>query len=529
MSGPARDRGAGAALKVGMAVASGIAWDSRVKKTALAVAAAGHDVTLLYGRDQPGRQLVGRLGPVSTVGLSVAYELRDKLAAKPRPFSPIRLGMYTDDAEMRIALLQGELRAMRSAHAPLRERLTAALGLRVARWRAEQHDAHRATLDDEEARRSAVAEEEGEAPVDWRTDLPNAGDLTLAFTRSLWRTDPDVLHIHDVHVLEAGVLAARRLRAQGREVAVVYDAHEYVPGMAATGPQVADAWRAAEAELIREVDAVVTVSDPIADALQERYGLRRRPVVSLNSPSLRDQRPCASDVRTAAGVPDGTTLLVYSGVINPRRGVVTVLEGLTGLPDVHVAVVSVPGAGSPAAAALHAHAVQLGVGDRVHLVDPVDTDEIIAFLRTADVGVHAMIGGLPNHEMALPNKLFDYLYAGLPVVVSDVREMGRFVRERGLGATFVPQDADDFARAVGDVTADLAALRARVDDPALREEFAWEAQAARLAALYAELGAELRARRSGGTAALRVVPRRVAARGLGTVRGLVARAGARRG
>ena len=76
------------------------------------------------------------------------------------------------------------------------------------------------------------------------------------------------------------------------------------------------------------------------------------------------------------------------------------------MPDVHLAVVCVPVTGrTPYGTQAQAEALE--VGDRLHYLDPVKPDEVVAFLRTADVGLIPILR-YPNHEMSLPNKLFEY-------------------------------------------------------------------------------------------------------------------------
>ena len=108
------------------------------------------------------------------------------------------------------------------------------------------------------------------------------------------------------------------------------------------------------------------------------------------------------------------------------------------------------------------------MADRVHFLDPVSADEVVAFLASADVGVHPLLGGFPNHEMALPNKLFEYLHAGLAIVVTDLKELGRFVRRHELGETFRSGDPADLAANVEKVLANPQPYRRAASDPELR-------------------------------------------------------------
>jgi glycosyltransferase involved in cell wall biosynthesis len=180
-------------------------------------------------------------------------------------------------------------------------------------------------------------------------------------------------------------------------------------------------------------------------------------------------------------------LAVYSGVLHANRNLVPLVEAFKTLDDVHLAVVCVPSAHHPQAALLADKAEALGVGDRVHLVDPVAPEQVVTLLTEATVGVIPIEEGLANHEMALPNKLFDYIWAGLPVAVSRAKSMARLVEDAGLGVTFDPRDPAAGAAAIRRLLADLPAFRAAVRDPALRARFGWEAQAAKLATLYASL------------------------------------------
>lgn len=478
---------AGAAHVV-MAVASGIARDARVRKTALAVADAGFRVTLLWGDHEGSAVVEGELGPVRTIGVPVPYLLRDQRARRDalrRGWRP-RWPAYRDRTTMRAtavrlaaasARVEGQgvpprfvLRARTLSHRARSRAFTTQERLFAGIWR--RRDRRRlATLD----------------RLDWRRELANVADLEAAFTKWLWRLEPDVLHIHDIHLLGSGVQAKRRLAAHGRDVRMIYDAHEYVPGMTGGNPVTEAAYQAMEAELIGDADAVITVSEPIADALVARYELTARPSVVLNTPPVEASTRAVTDVRSVAGVPDGVPLLVYSGVLGNLRNIGTVIKALPMLDDVHFVAICVPNSHYPVARALATIAEEVGVADRVHLVDPVAPEEIIGFLQTADVGVHPMVTGLANHEMALPNKLFDYVYAGLPVVVSRVAEMRRFVHEYGVGETFDPEDPVDLARAATVVLRDLDLFASRAQSDALRREYSWETQAAKLGALYADL------------------------------------------
>ena len=155
-----------------------------------------------------------------------------------------------------------------------------------------------------------------------------------------------------------------------------------------------------------------------------------------------------------------------------------VIEALRLLPGWHCAIVGTTLAAD--AAELTEQAAGLGVGDRLHLLPGVPSAQVSGYIGTANVGVHPLPSGLRNHELALPNKLFEYVFAGLPVAVSDLPEMHRFVRSTQTGTVFDPSSPVSVATAL------RAATQISVDPDQLRP-YAWARQAKRLVDLYGRL------------------------------------------
>jgi glycosyltransferase involved in cell wall biosynthesis len=318
---------------------------------------------------------------------------------------------------------------------------------------------------------------------DWRHALPVTAYYRKAVLPLLERVDADVIHVHDVHLLGAVSEFAGR-RTSGPKV--VYDAHEFVSGLAVSGARTqraVDGWAALEAATIHRADRVITVADGLADRLQDRYALDRRPTVVHNAPiAWASEIRASRSLRAECGVGPDVPLAVYSGALSAARGVGTAVDALGLLPDVHLAVVAVPHP-HPMAAELRRRAEAVGAGDRLHLPPPVPSHEVPAYLSEADVAVSPIVGDSVSYDLALPNKLFEYLHAGLPLVVSDCRSMQEFVSDHGLGASFTAGDAAGLAEALRRVLDDPP----RPDTQALRAEFSWQGQESRLLGLYDEL------------------------------------------
>lgn len=483
----------GPVARVLMMVGNDISHDTRVLKSALALADGGVEVTVL-GYASTGVRTQTWLGPVRMIRVPIAWHRRDAHAAARAARRATPPSLAPSSAQRRALDLQARLRAQEAATfgGPLRRaRAVATRGVReTARVRAGL-DRRIGPLFTRAWRAGDGALSRLATGASWRVLLPEIDDYEVAFGPVIDSLDWDVLHAHDVHMVGVASAAVARRRASGRSAAWVYDAHEYVAGLSLYGGRTARkraAYLDLEREFVRDADLVVTVTEPLAFELQRRYRLPLPPVVVMNSPVLgAGAKPVETGIRQACALADDIPLMTYSGGVTAARGVVTAVEALPLLPGVHLAVVCVPHTEIHGARELTRVATTLGVADRLHLLEPVRPDEVSAFLASADVGL-LPLNHFGSHEVALANKLFEYLYGGIPVVVSDCKAQADFVRRHEVGAVHVAGDAASLAEAVRSVLAEAAPLRRRIAAaPELLEPFAWEHQERALRGAYREL------------------------------------------
>jgi glycosyltransferase involved in cell wall biosynthesis len=438
--------------RIVMLVDNGIRGDSRVQKTARSAADTGWDVTLLGCTAADEALSAWRLGSAEARLLP--------LAGSPRAAS----GRGSSTAGIRARMLARgglALRAARLARRPLEL-------AQVWFWRTVKGD--RA----------------------WRWLEPGLWNYERALGPMIDELMPDVIHAHDFRMLGVGARAAARARAAGRAVSLVWDAHEFLPGVKPwrNNARWLPAHRAYEREYAPYADAVVTVSDGLADLLQREHSLPRRPTVVLNAPQIDRDAAITSyltaDLRQLCGITAQQPLLVYAGSVSVQRGLETLVHALPRLPGVHVALV-VPDPSAPYLLELLAIANRLGAGDRLHVLPYVPYEDVVAFLSAADVGV-IPIHHWPNHEIALITKFFEYSHARLPIVVSDVKTMAETVRATGQGEVFRARDVADFVRAIEAVLADPQHYRNAYDKPDSRlSTWTWAAQAEKLDSIYQSL------------------------------------------
>ncbi len=144
---------------------------------------------------------------------------------------------------------------------------------------------------------------------------------------------------------------------------------------------------------------------------------------------------------------------------------------------------------------LEALAADPASGGRVHVLEAVPPDELLPWVASADVAVMAIQPSTLNHRLSTPNKLFEAIAAGVPVVASDFPEMRSIVlddRAGPLGAVCRPDSVESVAAAIRAIVdldpAEHDAMRGRIR-VAARERWNWETEVARLVGLYADLAA----------------------------------------
>ncbi|MER7416118.1 glycosyltransferase family 4 protein [Micromonospora peucetia] len=325
----------------------------------------------------------------------------------------------------------------------------------------------------------------------WRRLEPSLWDYELAYGPVVDELRPDLIHANDFRMLGVAARAKTRAAVDGREIKVVWDAHEFLPGLKPwqDNARWLPAHRAHEREYAPHADAVMTVSDGLAELLQREHGLAVPPDVVLNAPSAGhgdlDPDTPAPDLRALCGIGADVPLLVYSGAAARQRGLDIMVDALPQLPGVHVALIVNKPAG-PYVSGVLARAAKLGVADRVHAMPYVKHWQVVPFLSAADAGV-IPIHHWPNHEIALITKFFEYSHARLPLIVSDVKTMAGTVRSTGQGEVFRAEAVADYVRAVRAVLGDPERYRAAYDRPGLLESWTWEAQAEVMDAVYSRL------------------------------------------
>lgn len=306
------------------------------------------------------------------------------------------------------------------------------------------------------------------------------GRYVSAYFPKLVELAGDVYHAHELSALKACALAAEHVGAR-----LVYDSHELEAHRNALWtPAERRFWVRRERELMAGVHEVITVSYSLADELKKMHGLKRVTVIRNTPPGRFDAPPAG--LRTALGLADDAPLMVFVGLLTRNRGVDLALEALARLPGYHLATVGP--VNDEVLSEVKALSRRLGVAGRFHVHPKVPYRQLVNFLAGADLGVIPLKNACLSYYCALPNKVFECAFAGLPVAASDFPDLARFINDNGVGAVFDPEDIADTAAKIKWVYENRRELMPPKKVAALRREHCFEREADKLTALYARLG-----------------------------------------
>ena len=252
------------------------------------------------------------------------------------------------------------------------------------------------------------------------------------------RQPADLYLASDLYVLPALSEAAKRHRS-----ALVFDSRELYGHLDATAgrPTVRKTWQALERRYIRRTDAVLTVNDSIADRLSATYRIAR-PTVLPNVPDTPPPPP-SDRLQLELAIPDdGRTLVLYQGLFREGRGLLQLIDATREIDSIRLAFI---GEG-PLEPEVTRQAHSLGDRARVHpFVPPTD---LPAFTVGADVGACLIEPLTESLRLSLPNKLFEYLNARVPVLASPLPEIRRVVETFEVGTLADPADSGAIVEAL---------------------------------------------------------------------------------
>lgn len=278
--------------------------------------------------------------------------------------------------------------------------------------------------------------------------------------------NPHLVQAHDLDALEAATIVGRKLG-----VPVLYDTHElWSEQPFIDSVEAVDYWTGCEREFLKSVHAVMTINEPLAEILQRSYNLG--PVTTLHNCQEVQDIPSAKQNRPP--------IALYQGAYVPHRGLEELIAAAGKLRHVRLAF---RGFG-PSENSLRA----LDAENKVLFWEPVPGPEVVQAAAQADIGLIPFLPTCLNHYYSTPNKLFEYMSAGLAIAGSDLPEISRFVNDLQIGCLFDPHSPSDIAESLDAlaVSDQLEAMRERSRQAAL-DRWNWDIEIQKYLGLVKDL------------------------------------------
>jgi glycosyltransferase involved in cell wall biosynthesis len=248
----------------------------------------------------------------------------------------------------------------------------------------------------------------------------------------------DIIHCHDLWVMPAAWLL--RLLKKSR---LIYDAHEYYAGLEIfnRNKHRKKIWMAIEYLSIPAVDLLVTVSEPLANLYRQKYPNLQAVEVIRNLPKSETSKGPAQ----AVTFPDALhPVVLYQGHFRPGRGLVNLLRAMPLIENVHLVLIG----GGELENELRQLVEDHDLRDRVTFLGYLPIKDLIKTSAQADLGIVLFEPTSLNYTYALPNKFFEYLMAGIPVLASNIDTLKSYIDEYQIGMTVDPSDSRAIAEQV---------------------------------------------------------------------------------
>jgi glycosyltransferase involved in cell wall biosynthesis len=282
---------------------------------------------------------------------------------------------------------------------------------------------------------------------------------------------PDVVHCNDLETLLVGVLARKKFGCR-----LIYDAHEFWPFADSLCTWV-DKWffLLLEGILIKKVDAVVSVSPMLSDAIRRTYGLKHVHTVPNVEPWVAHRAPLAKPSPMAC-LAEGRVKFLFQGRFTIARGIEEIIRAWNHV-DGKEAALFLRGPDNTWKTRAMELATRLGLlNNSVYFLDAVSEDELVSAAAEADVGIVPYLPIAINERLACPNKLSQYLHAGLMIITNDLPYVKSVVQEANAGLCYNSSDISTLAQAVMQVINDPGLLHACKQNALrfARDNFNWQ-------------------------------------------------------
>ena len=318
----------------------------------------------------------------------------------------------------------------------------------------------------------------------WRAKGPLAyAEFNIRLLWELLFRRFDLVLSNDTDSLPACYVASRLKRKN-----LVFDAHELFPELpeVVDRPRIQYAWKKIEDLLFPHLRYCYTVCQSIADYYHTKYDIPMKVVRNIPWAATEELEENALTIAECTenelSLEKKTKGLLYQGAVNVGRGVDWLIQAMPYLPECQLVVCG----GGDLLEAMKQLTKNLNLNDRVTFMGRVPQEELARYTAEADAGFVLLEKMGLSYYYALPNRIFDYMRYGVPVLATDFPEIARIVEESHCGTLLSHYEPTYLAAQIREL---LVAWESPESRKMLRERakaYSWEAEAAVMQSVVAE-------------------------------------------
>lgn len=280
----------------------------------------------------------------------------------------------------------------------------------------------------------------------------------------------DILVANDLDTLLANYLVSVI-----RNKKIIYDSHEYfteVPELQ-NRKIVKSIWKYIEKSIVPKLKSTYTVSEPIAEIYNKQYKTNFK--VIRNLPNYSEKKSTSNIFQTSKKI------IIYQGALNIGRGIEMVISAMKNIDN---AIFVIIGNGD-ITISLKKLTNSENVENKVMFIDKVPFEKLSNYTNSADIGISLEENTNLNYYFSLPNKLFDYIQAEIPILVSDLPEMKKIVQNYNIGQVLTSRKIEDCAKQINEMlTNENQQIEWKQNLRIAKKELCWENQENELISLY---------------------------------------------
>jgi glycosyltransferase involved in cell wall biosynthesis len=255
-----------------------------------------------------------------------------------------------------------------------------------------------------------------------------------------------------------------------KRIPLIYDSHEYFTGV----PELMEApvkrkiWKFLEKSLISKLKYMFTVNESIAKLYHDEFGVD---VKVLRNVPVKKILPLKA-TRESLGLPADKHILLLQGAgININRGVEEAIQAMDHVDNCILLIIG----GGDAVDSLKELSGRLNLSEKVYFKGKIPFEELMQYTIQADIGLTLDKDTNINYKYSLPNKLFDYIQAEVPVLASPLVEVKKIIDSYNVGICINSHEPEEIASKINYMLADKARLAGwKANAVKAKEVLCWE-------------------------------------------------------